>query len=448
MPHFPPALEALALGRLIDQGKLDPRALVRETLHATEAAERGMIVHSLAERAFAEAEAAHARAKSGTRRSPLDGIPIAWKDNIDVVGAPCEAGSRLLEGRRPTADATAVARAGRAGLVSFAKTGLTELAFSGLGLNPWTGTPRNAHDPKTARLPGGSSSGSAIAIASGTTSLAAGTDTGGSVRIPAAWNGLVGLKTTWGLIPLDGVIALSPSYDTIGPLARSVGDAAALYAVLAGDSAIDLGAGAAPQLLAVEGSVLDGLDPSVRGAYHAALERLAGGGIALRTRAVGALEDAAKIPAPVAPEAYALWGAQIEARPGLVYELVAERVLAGRDFPAHAAAARRVQLGDLQRRFLDESAGFDGVLLPTVAISPPPIAAVESDAGAYRAANAATLALPSLANRLGLCAITLPAGLVAGTAPLPFGLSLFAPPYAERRLLQIAARLERAVGVG
>jgi len=439
------APQALALGRLIGAGKLDPRTLVRETLAAAGAAGHGMIVHSVAERALGEAEAAYSRAQSGTRRSALDGVPIAWKDNIDVAGAPCEAGSRLLEGRRPDADAPIVARAARAGLVSFAKTGMTELAFSGLGLNPWSGTAHNAFDPKTPRLPGGSSAGAGTAIGSGLCALAVGTDTGGSVRIPAAWNGAVGLKTTAGLIPLDGIVALSPSYDTVGPLARSVADAAALFEILAGTSAIDLGAGAAPSLLAVEGAVLDGLAPEVRSAYAAALELLARGGITCQRRALASLEETLRTPSPVGAEAYALWGARVEAAPGKVYDRIAERILAAKDIAAHAAAAQRFKLAELARPFLGEMAGFDGVLMPTVAIPPPPIADVANDADAYRRANAAALSLPSLANRLGLCAITLPAGMTAGDPPLPFGLSLLAPPFAERRLLQIAAALERAL---
>lgn len=441
-----PFPEALALGREIERGGLDPRDLVRRALEAAASAERGMIVHSIRERALAEADAAHVRAKSGTRRSPLDGVPLAWKDNVDILGAPCEGGSALLAGRTPPGDAPVAARVTRAGLVSFAKAGMTELAFSGLGYNPWTGTPANACDARTPRVPGGSSSGSAVAVAKGVAPIAIGTDTGGSVRIPAAWNGLVGLKTTYGLIPIDGILALSPSYDTVGPIARSVADAAALFEILAGETAIGLGAGAAPKLLALDGEALFGLEPSVRGAYDAALLRLSRAGIDAAPRKIAAAEAAAKVFAPVAAEAYALWGADIEARPGLVYEMVAERVLGGRDMPAHAAAARKAELGEISRRYLAETAGFDGLLMPTVAIAPPPIAEIAGGGEPYRAANTRTLALPSLCNRLGLCAITLPAGMSAGDPPLPFGLTLMGAPRAERRLLQIAARLEQALG--
>lgn len=437
-------LSALALGRQIGEGKLDPRTLVRETLGAAAGAERGMIVHSLTERAFSEADAAQARVKTGTRRSPLDGVPIAWKDNIDVTGAPCEAGSRMLKGRRPEVDAPVVARGVRAGLVSFGKTGMTELAFSGLGLNPWAGTVPNAFDKKTPRLPGGSSAGSGVAIGSGLCALAAGTDTGGSVRIPAAWNGAVGLKTTAGLIPINGIVPLSPSYDTVGPIARSVADAAALFEILAGETAIDLG-GARPSLIAVEGALLDGVATNVRAAYEASLARLARSGIKIQRRALANLEEAFRTPSPVGAEAYALWGAKVDAAQGKVYERIAERITAARDIPAHVAAAQRFRLNELSLRFLSDVGGFDGMLLPTVAISPPPIAEIANDADAYRRANTASLSLPSLANRLGLCCITLPAGMTADDPPLPFGLSILAPPFAERRLLQTAAALERAL---
>jgi aspartyl-tRNA(Asn)/glutamyl-tRNA(Gln) amidotransferase subunit A len=481
MPQPQEAPTALDLGRAIAAGTIDPRDVVRQALAAADASERGMIVHSLTERSFAEADAAFGRAKSGTRRSALDGVPISWKDNIEVVGAPCEAGSRLLEGRRPAADAPVVSRAARGGLVSFAKTGMTELAYSGLGLNPWSGTPRNAFDEATPRLPGGSSAGAAVSVARRVAPLAVGTDTGGSVRIPAAWNNLIGLKTTWGRLPLGGVVPLSPSYDTLGSLARSVADVTALYEILADERPIDLAAGAAPRLFVAAGPVLAAVEPEVMVAFEAALGRLRKAGVQLDEQSLPALAEAAKTPAAIAAEVYAIWGAQVEARPDLVFARVAERVLGGRDLPAHVAAERTFRIEALRRQFLAELAGFDGVLLPTVAIRPPPIAQVEASAQAYASANNGALVLPSMANRLGLCAITLPAGFtfpppLAGEGdhevvegapaaprapspaapdlprergrrppPLPFGLSIFAPPFAERRLLQIAAHLEAAL---
>ncbi len=251
--------DALALGTLIEAGKLDPPHAASRNARCRRGRPTRNDCSFAAERAIHEVDAAYARAKSGIRRSRLDGVPLAWKDNIDVVGAPCEAGSALLKGRMPEKDAVVVRRAGMAGLVGFAKTGMTEFAFSGLGLNPWSGTPPNVFDKKTPRLPGGSSAGSGVAVGMGLCALGIGTDTGGSVRIPAAWNNIVGLKTTAGLVPLDGTVPLSPTFDTVGPLARSVSDVAALHEVFANEPAIDLTPAFRPVLLAAAGGVLAGI---------------------------------------------------------------------------------------------------------------------------------------------------------------------------------------------
>lgn len=431
---------ALDLGHRIEKGAADPRDLIRETLERAERADRGMIVHFLEDRELAEADAAAARAKAGIRRSRLDGVPIVWKDNIDLLGAACEAGSPLLEGRRPAEDAPVVKRGARAGLVSFAKTGMTELAFSGLGVNPWSGTPGNSMDKS--RCPGGSSAGSGVAVGGGYCTLAAGSDTGGSVRIPAAWNGIVGLKTTAGLIPLEGVVPLSWSYDTVGPMARTVAEAAALFEIFALEAPIDLRAGGKPRLAAVEGAVLAGIEPDVRTAYERVLDTLAKAGLLTQRMSSPALEETLRTASPVGPEAYSLWGAKVEAEYTKVYARIAERIVAAREISAPSAAACRLRLSQLQHDFLNEIAGFDALVMPTVAIAPPPIADVEEDADFYHRANIACLSLPSLGNRLGLCAITIPAGSTTGALSLPFGLSIVARPFEERRLLQIAAALE------
>ncbi|MEM7188148.1 MAG: amidase, partial [Pseudomonadota bacterium] len=213
-------------GRAIANGTTDARALTEVYLSAIAAhPHRDRIyVRTTPERARAEAAAAAERAKSGMLKGPLDGVPISWKDLYDVAGVGCEGGTKLLAGRIPDADCEVVRRGSAAGTICLGKTHTTEIAFSGLGVNPMAATPPNAIEPT--RAPGGSSSGAAVSTKLDLAGLGIGSDTGGSVRIPAGWNDLVGLKTTAGQIPTTGVIALSRTYDTVGPLTKTVEDAA------------------------------------------------------------------------------------------------------------------------------------------------------------------------------------------------------------------------------
>jgi aspartyl-tRNA(Asn)/glutamyl-tRNA(Gln) amidotransferase subunit A len=441
-------LSALEIGRKIATGAADPRDLVREALARIQDADKdhAIFVRLLERRALVEADAAHGRARNGTLRSSLDGVPLAWKDNVDIAGAPTEAGSRLLKGRIPERDAPIVSVATQAGLVALGKANMVELAYSGLGYNPHTGTPRNPFDSDVARLPGGSSSGSGVAVARKLTPIAIGTDTGGSVRIPAAWNNLVGLKTTAGRISIEGVVPLSPSLDTIGPMTRNVADAAALFEILSGEPHVDLGA-ANPgdlRLIALEGPVLNAVEPATRDAIGRAIDTLARGGIAIEPRPLSSVEEAAMVQSAAAAESFALWGSAVAARPGVAFNLVEERVIASGAVTAAQYINAKARLAELGRRFALETAEFDAVLMPTVAMRAPPIAEVEASADAYRAANARALSLPSLANRLGLCAITVPAGF-AGTPALPVGLTFLGRPWQERRLLQVASVIERVL---
>jgi aspartyl-tRNA(Asn)/glutamyl-tRNA(Gln) amidotransferase subunit A len=188
-----------------------------------------------AARARAEARKAEGRYEVGAPLSPLDGVPIAWKDLFDVAGTPTTAGTKIFAGGpAKTADLACVANAAAAGMVSVGKLNLSELAYSGLGLNPHYGTPVNPNDRKTLRSPGGSSSGCGAAVAGRLVPCAIGSDTGGSVRIPAAFNGIVGYKTSTGRIDANGLVPLARSYDTIGPLARSVEDCILLDMALRG----------------------------------------------------------------------------------------------------------------------------------------------------------------------------------------------------------------------
>ncbi|MEO6299761.1 MAG: amidase, partial [Paracoccaceae bacterium] len=229
-----------ALGHDIESGKINPVELTEHFL--TEIAGHPLAhriyARTTPERARCEAMAAAARAKSGLRRGPLDGVPLSWKDLFDTAGIATEAGSALLKNRIPERDAAVIATATLQGAICLGKTHMSELAFSGLGLNPVTATPTCINDDQA--VAGGSSSGAAISVAQGLAPAAIGSDTGGSVRIPAAWNDLVGLKTTHGRIPTTGVVPLCERFDTIGPLARTVEDCSLLLALLEGRKLADL----------------------------------------------------------------------------------------------------------------------------------------------------------------------------------------------------------------
>ncbi len=233
-------MSAADLGRGIAAGAIDPVDLTRVYLEAIRTHEHRDRIYARVtpDRALAEATAASERAKSGLRRSELDGVPISWKDLFDSAGVATEAGTRLLAGRTPDRDAEVLGNATAMGLVCLGKTHMTEIAFSGLGVNPMTATPPCVNDPEGA--PGGSSSGAAASVAFGLAAAAVGSDTGGSVRVPSVWNDLVGLKTTHGLLSLEGVVPLCKTFDTVGPLCRTVEDASLLLGALGGGEAADI----------------------------------------------------------------------------------------------------------------------------------------------------------------------------------------------------------------
>lgn len=450
LPANWPQLSALALGALIDDGAIDPVSLTEAAIERVSRIDplSRTFWHGSEDRALTEAIAAHDRARKGLRRSRLDGIPVAWKDNIEAVGAPTTNGSRLLKNHLAKRDAAVLARAVRAGLVTLGKTALTEFAFSGLGFNPTLGSPGNAFD--RTYLPGGSSCGSAVAVARGLAPLAVGTDTAGSIRIPASWNGLVGLKPTPGATPMDGILPLSRQRDVVGPFAKTVADVNAFWALMCGRPAADLSAtqlkGAvliAPPEFTTEAA------PDVATVFGAALTRL---------QSAGARVDHAPLPViadvqahadengnSVSAEGWAEWGALITANPNQVYDNVRirmEKGAAGFDGVRFARVMR--ELAVFTRTFIMETAHADAVILPTVMTLPPPIK-VTDDPGTYSDANLKALRFTRVANMLGLPAITLPCGMALATEDrpsLPVGLALMGAPHSEARLLRLAAAIE------
>ena len=443
-------MTALALGAAIDDGTIDPVALTEHYLARIESddTDHTVYIRTTPERALAEATAAAARAASGLRRSPLDGVPISWKDLYDTAGTITTGGSSLLKDRVPTADAAVLARATRAGLVCLGKTTMTELAYSGLGINPSMGTPVNPFDTETARVPGGSSSGAAASVARGLAAAGIGSDTGGSVRIPAAWHGLVGLKTSVGAIPLDGVLPLWPGVDSVGPLVRDVADAAALFAVLAARPAADLrGANMAGcRLLVADNFFWEDLQGGVEAAATGAVAKLEAAGATIERRRIKALDGLLELGMGVASmmssDAYAVWGETLESNPDVVYRPVLERFRMGCDQDAVEMVRIKHRLTALASDYLGETAGFDATLAPTTPITPAPLDALVGGGDAYFKTNMMSLRNTRVGNVFNLCGLTMPCGEVDG---LPVGLMVMTDPGRENAILRLGAAIETAL---
>jgi aspartyl-tRNA(Asn)/glutamyl-tRNA(Gln) amidotransferase subunit A len=436
-------MTACDLGRGIGAGQIDPRDLTEAFLDA--AAMHPDVARIYArmtpKRARAEADAAATRASDGVRRGLLDGVPISWKDLYDTAGVATEAGSAMLAGRTPTADAQVLGRATRAGMVCLGKTHMTELAFSGLGVNPVTATSPNRNDPDWA--PGGSSSGAAASVAAGLAVAGIGSDTGGSVRIPSAWNDLVGLKTTAGWLPVTGSVPLSALLDTVGPLCRSVEDAAAITAVLAGAKAPDLtGVSLVGRRFAIDrASMLKDARDEPAAAFEAAVAKLSAAGAVIEH--VDFPEFAACLPLwfpLVAGEAWAEWGETIDVRGDLMFHQVRTRFAAGRDVTAAQYLRARAELERLRASTVARMAGYDAVLAPTAPILPPSVSRLLSDDAYFTTENLLALRNTRIGNLLGLCALTLPTGTPS------CGLMLLGAPMTDWALCRTGVAAEVALG--
>ena len=436
---------AIVQGEAIQNGILDPVEQTEAYLDAAGDHPYGERIYArlTPERARDEAIAAHDRAKAGKRRGVFDGVALAWKDNIDSAGIATEAGSRLLEGRAPADDAEILANAAKGGAVCLGKTHMTELAFSGLGVNPATASPPNALDP--ARASGGSSGGSAVAVALGLAAAAIGTDTGGSIRLPAAWNDIVGFAPSPGLVPLKGVVPLCPRYDVAGPLARSVEDCTEILALLTGGQAPDLRDASAQglRLLVLDGLPFEDARPAPVAAFEDAVARLAAAGAEVTHAAPEAARDAMRDGSALyAPEAWGLWREQIEAAPELMHRPTLLRFRAGGDMAAHEYVALADALGRHRAVWADAVAEFDAVILPTAPITPPEIARALEDGAYFASENMLTLRNTRIGNVLGLPGVSLPTGHPA------CGIMALGAAGGDRALLYVAAAMEAALGPG
>ena len=432
-------MSAAELGRAIGRGDLSPLWLAEDYLTAIRAHAAGNRIYArlTEDRAMAEAEAAEGRAKTGQRLSLLDGVPVSWKDLFDTAGVATEAGSRLLEGRVPAADATVLRNATAAGLVCLGKTHMTELAFSGLGLNPMTATPPNVNDP--ALVPGGSSSGAAASVAFGLAAAAAGSDTGGSVRIPAAWNDLVGLKTTHGRLPVAGTVPLVERFDTIGPLTRTVEDAGLMLAAFEGRKPDDLRGASlkGARLLVMETVAFDQCREGPLAGFDAAVARLTDAGARVERGGFPDLSEAMGLSGILfTTEAYGIWKGAIEAEPDKMYGPVRERFRLGGQYSGADFVAAWRRLHEIRAGWAERVAGYDAVLVPTAAILPPDAHRLETDPDYFAAENLLALRNTRIGNLMGVCALTLPTGVPST------GISLMGKPMGEERLLRLGVAAE------
>jgi len=381
---------------------------------------------------------------------PLAGLAFSVKDLFDVAGQPTPAGSVVLShGHAARANAPAVARLLAAGGALIGRTNMTEFAFSGVGINPHHGTPANASDPRIPRIPGGSSSGAAISVATGAAFIGLGSDTGGSIRIPAALNGIVGFKNTARLVPTAGALPLSTTLDTVCAMTRSVRDAISVHEILA---ARRVTPGAAPlsayRLAVVRDLLLDALDPVVARAFDRSLRTLRDAGARLVEIALPELAELRTINATggfSAAESYA-WHRLLLEQSGAGYDpRVAQRILKGATMTAYEyidlVHARRDWIARIEATLTP----FDAVLSPTVPITAPPIASVapgeDRDEEFFRI-NALLLRNPSVVNMLDGCALSLPCH-----APdeLPVGMMLWHAGLHDDAVLAIALQAERAL---
>jgi aspartyl-tRNA(Asn)/glutamyl-tRNA(Gln) amidotransferase subunit A len=436
----------------LEAGRSSSRKLVEDCLaRIADPAGEGQraFIHVDKEAAIEAADAMDRLRKAGAAPSRFAGIPVSIKDLFDIKGQVTRAGSRALEDSAPAeADAPAVTRLRRAGFIVIGRTNMTEFAYSGIGINPHYGTPRGAWQRGVGHVPGGSSSGAAVSIADGMAYGALGTDTGGSCRIPAAYNGIVGYKPTQRRVPLDGGVPLSFTLDSFGPLANSTQCCATLDAFLADEP------DAPPQPRPIKGMrlavpttvVLDELDDAVARTFERALATLSRAGALIEHIEVPEFLDVGVINSKggfAASESYA-WHRYLLTSKGDVYDpRVSIRILRG----GSMSAADYIDLLNARRSLVARAAArvapYDALIMPTTANTPPRIADLADDK-AFTTANVRSLRNCTLINMIDGCAISLPSHR---EGDVPVGLMLASSGGADRRIFELAAGMEGAIRV-
>ncbi|SCW85187.1 aspartyl-tRNA(Asn)/glutamyl-tRNA(Gln) amidotransferase subunit A [Rhizobium mongolense subsp. loessense] len=445
------AMTVAQLSVLIQSGAADPVEVVRSIFESIEGhPDKAVFTVLLKERAIDEAKASSMRIRRGRSLGALDGIPIAWKDLFDIEGLATTAGSKGLASTGPAAsDAAIVMALNRAGMIAVGRTNMSEFAFSGLGINPHYGTPHNAHSIDVPRIPGGSSSGAAVAVGAGLVPVAMGTDTGGSVRIPAALNGLVGYKGTRGRYSMDGVFPLATSLDSLGPLCRTVKDAVWIDAAMRGLTSSEVRARPLKGIeIAIPTNVVfDGVEPGVAAAFDAAVERLERTGAIISRMAVPAfdqiLTSMTRYGALVSAEAFALHRERLAGPEAAGMD---HRVVMRMRLGEKTGMADYIAILKLRERLIAECRRLIGdrlLAFPSVAHVAPPIAPLEMDDDLFFATNAKTLRNTALGNFLDWCGVSIPCG--AGDAGMPVGFLLSAPANGDEVLLGAALSAEAVI---
>ncbi|MCQ4298111.1 amidase [Pseudomonas stutzeri] len=445
------SLSALQITRAYAAGLTDPVEVFEAAL-ATADELPGAFISLSAERGRREALASRSRWQAGQALSVLDGVPVAWKDMFDVAGSVTTAGSATRRELAPAiADAALVGALTRAGLVTLGKTNLSEFAYSGLGLNPHFGTPINPCSGHTPRVPGGSSSGSAVAVAAGVVPLAMGTDTAGSIRVPAAFNGLVGYRSSRCRYAFEGVFPLARSLDALGPLARTVEDVVAVDTLLRGGvvSSCPTALSLAGLRLYVDLAWVDDscVQPAVRQNLEQSLERLARAGAVIERKPIMAMREALAMidrgDWVGSAEAFALHERLLDsADAGRLDPRVRKRLEGARSIRASHQIRLYQQAESLRKQLADE---LDGafVITPTVAHVAPLLAPLEADEALFVATNLATLRLTMPGSLLDMPGVALPSGV--DEHGLPTSLLLAAPSAADDLLLRAALAVESAL---
>jgi aspartyl-tRNA(Asn)/glutamyl-tRNA(Gln) amidotransferase subunit A len=447
MSQTPPSGDLHAVRQALQEGHLQPRDVLAQAAHT---AQSPACQHVFMPNAGpGEQPEAVKIPLPGASDLALGGIPVSIKDLFDVAGQTTAAGSTVLAQAAPAqSDCPAVARLRAAGAAVVGRTNMVEFAFSGVGINPHYGTPANPADPDTPRIPGGSSSGAAVSVATGAALVGLGSDTGGSIRIPAALCGIVGFKSTARLVPTTGALPLSTSLDTVCALTRSVRDAVTVHEVLAARQVTLTGKPLSGYRLAVAGTQMqDTLSRTVAQAFERSLQVLRDAGAKIVEIPLAEIGDLAAINATgglSAAESYA-WHRKLIAEHQASYDpRVALRILRGASMGAadyiDLVAARQAWIARMETRL----EGFDAVLSPTVPLVAPPIASVLNDDAEFFRVNGLLLRNTSVANMLDGCAISLPCHT---PGQLPVGLMLWHAAMHDDTVLDLALQVEAALAL-
>ena len=406
------------ISKKLRSGKLDAVELTESVLENIRSCDdQSIFIDVLTERALLEAKAARRRLKAEKPASSLDGVPIGWKDLFDIEGRITTAGSVVMKTNAPAkTDAALVTAAKTAGMVSIGTLNMTEFAYSGIGLNPHYGTPRNPNDPRLRRSPGGSSSGSAVAVAKGLLPVAIGTDTGGSIRIPASFNGIVGYKSSTGHYDMSGVFPLARSLDSLGPLAQTVEDCVLIDRALRGSNkTIPKRQVKGMEFTVPTNIMFDGIEDSVRANVEAALKRISKAGGKIKRK-----------PFPVFEKMFELLKTRGNLLGAEALHLHWNRVNGPDATLMDARVVKRIKVAEtmtmvdfieilLQRKALiaefNDSIGDALLICPTTPQVAMDLAPLEADMDVFFAANVKTLRNTMIGNFLDWCGLAIPSGV-------------------------------------